>query len=115
MIVRACALCLLGAHMPGRKRSNSTSLPKDEDDPTSRDYAKYADQYVTTKQAAEMFGVVTDHVNRLLIDRKLRGGKLGYSWLVYIPSVEKYRKGKSRRGRPPSGGVKTNKKDDGQA
>ena len=64
----------------------------------SRDLSKY----VTTKQAADMLGVVTEHVNRLLIDRRLRGLKMGNAWLVYVPSIEKYRDTKSKRGHPPS-------------
>ena len=68
----------------------------------TKDLAKYAKQYVTTKQAAEMLGVVTEHVNRLLIEKKIRGVKLGYSWLVFLPSLEKYRETKSKRGRPGS-------------
>jgi excisionase family DNA binding protein len=59
-------------------------------------------QYVTTRQAAEILGVVTDHINHLLISRKLRGIKLGYSWLVYVPSIETYQGNKSKRGRPSS-------------
>lgn len=59
-------------------------------------------QYVTTKQAAEMLGVATEHINRLLIEKRLQGQKLGYSWLVFIPSIEKYQATKSKRGRPPS-------------
>lgn len=59
-------------------------------------------KYVTTRQAAEMMGVVTEHINRLLIDGKLRGLKMGNAWLVYVPSIEKYRDTKSKRGHPPS-------------
>ncbi len=59
-------------------------------------------QYVTTKQAAEMLGVTQDFINRLLLDNRLRGFKPGgWSWLIYIPSIEKYRESKSKRGRPP--------------
>jgi len=59
-------------------------------------------QYVTTKQAARILGVATEHVNRLLIEKKLKGLKLGYSWLVFVPSIQNYRETKSKRGRPPS-------------
>jgi len=60
-------------------------------------------KYVTTKQAAEMLGVVTDHVNHLLIGGKLKGHKFGKSWMVYVPSVEKYLATKAPWGRPTSG------------
>lgn len=59
-------------------------------------------QYVTTKQAAEMLGVVTEHVNHLLLARKIAGKKFGRSWMVYKPSIEKYLETKSSSGRPPS-------------
>lgn len=60
-------------------------------------------QYVTTRQAAEMLGVAPDHVNHLIRVGKLRGNKLGgWSWLVYVPSVQKYLETKSDRGRPTS-------------
>ncbi len=60
-------------------------------------------KYVTTKQAAEMMGVAQDHINRLLLEGKLRGIKPGgWNWLVYLPSIEKYDKNKSTKGRPRS-------------
>jgi hypothetical protein len=80
----------------------------------TKDLTKYADQYVTTAQVAEILGVVTDPVNRLLIGKKLKGVKLGYSWLVYIPSIAKYQQTKSKRGRPSSGSPKIQETNDGQ-
>ncbi len=59
-------------------------------------------QYVTTKQAAEMLGVVPTSVNHLLMEGKLMGQKLGYYWLVYIPLIEEYVETKSPTGRHPS-------------
>ena len=60
-------------------------------------------KYVTTRQAAEMLGTATTHINRLLIDGKLNGIKPGgHDWLVFQPSLEKYLANKSRRGRPTS-------------
>ncbi len=42
------------------------------------------------KQAAEILGVEPDHINRLLLEGKLRGIKpSGWNWLVYKPSMEK--------------------------
>lgn len=88
---------------PTQKNTRASPLPQSVgEDPISKDLTKYADQYVTTRQAAEMLGVVTEHVNRLLIDRKIKGAKLGHSWLVFKPSIAKYLKTKSRAGRPTS-------------
>jgi hypothetical protein len=44
----------------------------EEDDPMAKDLTKY----VTTKQAAGISGVAQDHVNRLLIAKKLKGTKI---------------------------------------
>jgi excisionase family DNA binding protein len=60
-------------------------------------------KYVTTRQAAEMLGVATTHINRLLIGEKIKGTKWGHDWLVFVPSLEKYLSNKSKRGRPTSG------------
>ncbi len=59
-------------------------------------------QYVTTRQAADKLGVVTDHINHLLAKGKIKGIKLGYSWLVYAPSLDEYQQTKSPGGRPRS-------------
>jgi excisionase family DNA binding protein len=80
------------------------------DDEMTKDLTKY----VTTRQAAEMMGVVTDHVYRLIEGDKLRSIRLGHEWLIYVPSIEKYQQTKSKRGRPPSGSSKTLEKDNGQ-
>jgi excisionase family DNA binding protein len=60
-------------------------------------------KYVTTRQAADLLGVKTEHINHLLIAKKIDGRKLGYSWLVFKPSLEKYLANKSKGGRPTSG------------
>ena len=60
-------------------------------------------QYVTTKQAADLMGVVGDHVYRLIEAGKIKSIRLGHEWLIYVPSIEKYNKTKSKRGRPRSG------------
>lgn len=59
-------------------------------------------KYVTTKQAAEMLGVITTSVNHLLMDGKLKGHKFGKSWMVYVPSIETYLANKAPWGRPTS-------------
>jgi hypothetical protein len=60
-------------------------------------------QYVPTGQAARMLGVSSNHIRLLLGRGKLRGVKLGHEWIVFIPSIEKYRDSKSAKGRPASG------------
>jgi excisionase family DNA binding protein len=89
--------------MPKKKlaetQSVTTRQPVGEEDEMSKDLSKY----VTTSQAAEMLGVANDHVNRLLIAKKIQGQKLGHYWLVFVPSLAKYLTTKSKRGRPTSG------------
>ncbi len=82
----------------------------------TKDLTKFAEKFVTTKQAAEMLGVGRKHIN-LLIDRKqIEGQKLGHYWLVFVPSLEKYLATKSKRGRPTSNEptIKIEDKSNGQ-
>ena len=60
-------------------------------------------QYVTTRQAAKILGVVTEHVNHLLAQKKIKGIKMDTRWLVYLPSLEAYAPRKTSGGRPRSG------------
>lgn len=76
--------------------------------PEDMEMSKDLTQYVTTKQAAEMLGVDPDHINHLLAKNKIRGIKPGgWSWLVYVPSIERYNKLRSPKGRPRSRRVAT--------
>lgn len=59
-------------------------------------------QYVTTRQAAEMLGTDDSNIRHLMIAGELLGHKLGHYWLVYVPSLKKYFRTKSPKGRPPS-------------
>ncbi len=59
--------------------------------------------FISTREAADRLGVVTDHINHLLAAGKLHGKQIGRAWLVYIPSLEQYIKTKTPgKGRPPS-------------
>lgn len=87
-----------------KPKKTRTSKPEprgtsiEETDEMSKDLT----QYVTTKQAAEMLGVTQNHVSLLIDRRKIRGTKIGFSWLVYVPSVQKYLETKAPSGRPTS-------------
>ncbi len=83
--------------MPKRKRAPATPPPSDEGD------ALRMDQFVSTKQAAELLGVEQSHIRLLLGRNRLRGIKPGgRDWLVFRSSLEEYLKSKSKRGKPPS-------------
>ncbi|MBM3129777.1 MAG: helix-turn-helix domain-containing protein [Chloroflexi bacterium] len=99
--------------MSQRKQMRPVSQPTSKgDDEMNKDLIKY----VTTREAAEMLGVATTHVNRLLIGEKIRGIKKGHDWLVFAPSLEKYLANKSKRGRPSSGSptIQVQEKSNGQ-
>lgn len=59
--------------------------------------------YVTTKQAAEMMGVVQTSINHLLQNGRIKGVKVGREWLVSQGSIQDYLENKSPSGRPRSG------------
>lgn len=86
------------AKKQGRAKLVKKSKTPTQSKPMSGDLA----QYVTTKQAADMLGVIPTQINRLLLDGKLKGFKPGHDWLVYKPSVEEYFRTKSAKGKPPS-------------
>jgi len=88
--------------MPKRaaKRIRDKAIGFNEDE---RSMSMDLTKYVTTKQAASMLGVNRFRIVQLLLDKRIKGIKLGHDWLVFAPSVEKYIETKSKRGRPPSG------------
>lgn len=84
---------------PRAKKNGAPVNAQPEDMEMSKDLT----QYVTTKQAAERLGLLQTSITHLLYSNRLRGIKIGNSWLVHIPSIEKYLKTKAPGGRPPSG------------
>lgn len=73
----------------------------------SKDLTKYA----AAREAAEMPGVVLDHVYGLIEGEKLKCIRLGHEWLIIVASIEKYRQTKSKRGRSSSGLPQLSKKN----
>ena len=59
--------------------------------------------YVTTKEAAALLGIRVDSVIHLLAADRLRGKKIGNTWLVYKPSIEEYYRTKAASGQPATG------------
>jgi excisionase family DNA binding protein len=51
-----------------------------------------------TKKAAAMLGLSQDHVRRLLEQGKLKGKRIGNSWVVLDLNYERKRKLKTRKG-----------------
>ena len=81
-----------------RDRTLSTPSASHEEEAMAKDLTKY----VTTDQAAELMGVLPTSINHLIHDGRLKAIKLGRDWMVFVPSIEKYRETKSKRGRPSS-------------
>lgn len=69
-------------------------MPKTLRDQPLRDFG-------TTRQAAELLGINLKQVQRLCRDERIEFVRLGHDLLIYLPSLERYRETKSRRGRPP--------------
>jgi excisionase family DNA binding protein len=80
-----------------RRRSVEQELPRQPEMP-SYDLR----EYITTRQAADLLGLVVTSVNHLLYDGKLQGIKIGRDWFIYRPSIENYLKIRSPKGRPSS-------------
>ena len=81
--------------------SNEDRRPDPE--PTGDDEMKNLNEYVTTRQAAELLGVNRFWIVRLIAAKKIKATKVGHNWLVFTPSLEIYLATKSKRGRPASG------------
>ncbi len=59
-------------------------------------------EYITTRQAADLLGLIVTSVNHLLYDGRLQGIKIGRDWFIYRPSIGNYLKTRSPKGRPSS-------------
>lgn len=80
------------------RKNGALAAPSSEDNEMSNDLTQYA----STRRAAELLGVVPDHVYRLIEGGKIKSVRLGHEWLIYVPSIGKYLETKSARGRPSS-------------
>lgn len=54
-------------------------------------------------QAADTLGIDERHARRLAKKGRIAARKIDTAWVVYVPSLAKYLKTKSRKGRPPQG------------
>ena len=63
---------------------------------------KYTDDYYTTSQAAVELGVDTDTVKKYCNcdPQRIKGEKIGNSWMIPQSEIERYRKEKNSMGRP---------------
>lgn len=58
---------------------------------------------LTAQEAAELLGTNDSRVRQLIRAKRIPAVKKGREWIIHRPSLAKYLKSKSRRGRPPSG------------
>ena len=59
------------------------------------------DGFISSKEAAEIAGVTTGYIRRLLLRGRLKGKKLGRDWLVNRKSVQEFVQSPRKTGRPP--------------
>jgi excisionase family DNA binding protein len=66
---------------------------------------KYSEKYLTTAQAAKELGLTTDTVKRYCNQepQRIKGEKVGNSWMIPESEVEKFERDEYGRGRPRSG------------
>ncbi len=50
------------------------------------------EDYISTREAGEKYGLSKEHIARMLKAGHLRGKKIGHDWLVYEPSLQEYKK-----------------------
>lgn len=56
----------------------------------------YEIEFITTREAAELFGISDAHVRRLCIQGRIKAIKVGYTWLIK-PEDAHYEKFKTGR------------------
>lgn len=64
---------------------------------------KLLENYCTTKEAADLLGIRLISVINLIKAGRLKGEKVGNSWLVFKPSIEEYYNNKAPSGHPATG------------
>jgi excisionase family DNA binding protein len=47
--------------------------------------------YLSTREAGEKYELSKEHIARMLKAGRLKGKKVGHDWLVYEPSLQKYK------------------------
>ena len=83
--------------MKTKTRAAKTDILSDEQ---MRDFQA---NVIGTQEAAELLGVTQDHLESLIRRAKIVGKRLGSKyWAVYRPSLLRYLKNKSAKGKPPS-------------
>ena len=54
--------------------------------------------YISTKEAAERYGLAQDYFSFLATKGTIKGVKIARNWLLYVPSLEKYMKDRPKPG-----------------
>jgi excisionase family DNA binding protein len=57
--------------------------------------------YISSKEAAEIAGVTTGYIRRLLLQGRLKGKKIGRDWRVNKKSIQEFVNSPRKTGRPP--------------
>ncbi len=59
---------------------------------------RIGDKLLSTREAAEKWGLSQDHVRRLLEQGKVQGKRIGNSWVVLEQDYKRKRKPKTKKG-----------------
>lgn len=57
--------------------------------------------YISTREAAERYGLAQEHFALLAKSRKIKATKIARDWLLYLPSLEYYMTHRPKRGPKP--------------
>ncbi len=87
-----------------KKPGAEPNEPNDElSDWQKREMESFERNVIGKAEAAELLGVTEDHVDELCRRGKIMCKRTGpHSWAIYRPSIKKYLRTKSAKGKPPS-------------
>jgi excisionase family DNA binding protein len=60
-------------------------------------------QYASVPEAAESLGMSDGRIRQLLINRTLKGHKIGQNWVIPAVEIERFRQIPQKTGRPRKG------------
>lgn len=81
--------------------SSGEKVKRDSEPMTNDQIPTAEQQWITTKEAAEIIGVSLKHVTYLLRTGKVKGKKFGYFWMVDMASAEAYASADRKPGPKP--------------
>jgi excisionase family DNA binding protein len=87
---------------PVDSRQSAAQVSEDQHEVEMMMMEKMLENLLTAQEAAELLGTNDSRIRQLIRDKRISAVKKGKEWIVYKPSLAKYVKTKSRKGRPSS-------------